>query len=330
VTAVGHLRRPASRRAPRPPYRRGARTGALAVALLATLLAGCSADPPDDPTASTAPAPAPGAGSRPSPDASAPPVVTVAATSGPVTLEVAVPATSASADPVVVSPADEGATDVTLVLAGDPAVLSVASGSLERHADGTLTVLDDAGAPVGGVGAPRVTGRHGLSPDVGTGSDPDRTTAAGTPGVRVVLVDAHHAEIRLVRAGETTSAAPGTGDGVASDAPADVAGDGATATWDVVASLGTHAVRSTEWGEREGGRSLAVDATAWARAAGRAGQDLVHAQVVAAEPEAGTATMRDQLVCHAVGAPDKPTWNLEPWRPDVGLIATMAARCNPV
>ncbi|MBC7292192.1 MAG: DUF2599 domain-containing protein, partial [Actinotalea sp.] len=39
--------------------------------------------------------------------------------------------------------------------------------------------------------------------------------------------------------------------------------------------------------------------------------------------------MRDQLECHALGAPDKESWNLEPWRPDVGLLATLAARCNP-
>ncbi|CPU68017.1 Protein of uncharacterised function (DUF2599) [Mycobacteroides abscessus] len=64
--------------------------------------------------------------------------------------------------------------------------------------------------------------------------------------------------------------------------------------------------------------------TAGTATAGSAGT-----QVVAAEPEADTPTMHDQLVCHAVGAPDKATWNLEPWRPDVGLLATMSARCNP-
>jgi hypothetical protein len=39
--------------------------------------------------------------------------------------------------------------------------------------------------------------------------------------------------------------------------------------------------------------------------------------------------MHDQLVCHGIGAPDKATWNLEPWRPDVGLLAVLAAGCNP-
>ncbi|QDP76978.1 DUF2599 domain-containing protein [Cellulosimicrobium cellulans] len=136
-------------------------------------------------------------------------------------------------------------------------------------------------------------------------------------------------------AGTATAGSAGTTSDAddAAGAPAGDADGAATtddaAAWDVVVPLGTRAVRSTDWGEREGGRSLAVDPTAWARAAGQAGRELVWAQVVAAEPEADTSTMHDQLVCHAVGAPDKATWNLEPWRPDVGLLATMSARCNP-
>ncbi|QUC01716.1 DUF2599 domain-containing protein [Cellulosimicrobium cellulans] len=129
------------------------------------------------------------------------------------------------------------------------------------------------------------------------------------------------------------TAGPASGADDAASAPAgdpdETATTDAAEAWDVVVPLGTRAVRSTDWGEREGGRSLAVDPTAWARAAGQAGRELVWAQVVAAEPEADTPTMHDQLVCHAVGAPDKATWNLEPWRPDVGLLATMSARCNP-
>lgn len=98
---------------------------------------------------------------------------------------------------------------------------------------------------------------------------------------------------------------------------------------DVATTLGTSAVAGTDWGDREGGRSLAVVPTGWAREAGQAGTDLVWAELVAADPEVDTATMHDQLECHAIGAPDKDSWNLEPWRPDVGLVATMAARCNP-
>ncbi|WP_448098991.1 DUF2599 domain-containing protein [Luteibacter yeojuensis] len=37
----------------------------------------------------------------------------------------------------------------------------------------------------------------------------------------------------------------------------------------------------------------------------------------------------NQLECHAKLFPDKPTWNLEPDRPYVGLANTEAAECNP-
>jgi hypothetical protein len=93
--------------------------------------------------------------------------------------------------------------------------------------------------------------------------------------------------------------------------------------------LGSRGVDSADWGEREGGRSLAVTPTAWARQAQTAGVDLVWSELVTADAEVGTATMHDQLVCHSIGAPDKATWNLEPWRPDVGLLQVLAERCNP-
>lgn len=57
------------------------------------------------------------------------------------------------------------------------------------------------------------------------------------------------------------------------------------------------------------------------------GEILTHA------PNAGTAGMYDQFLCHwnyaRVVEPDKPSWNLEPWRPAVGYNATVAALCNP-
>jgi hypothetical protein len=37
----------------------------------------------------------------------------------------------------------------------------------------------------------------------------------------------------------------------------------------------------------------------------------------------------NQLECHAKLFPDKPTWNIEPDRPYVGLANTEAAECNP-
>ncbi|MCR1980643.1 DUF2599 domain-containing protein [Cellulosimicrobium cellulans] len=345
--------------------RRGATVlGALAVTVLVpAALAACTpgTPPPDPDTVTSAPAQVPppgpgattedgGAADDPSGDRSGdaePAAVRVPV--GTATVEIAALLPVGAAPPQVAVDA-EGASDVSLALAGAPAVVAVEGGSLVRHADGTLTVLDDGGAPVGGLGAPRVVGRHsepgasgaedanGSESATTDGTDVDPTAgtpAPGTPRVRVALVDAHHAEVTLVGTAATagTAGTAGTASG-ADDAAGAPAGDaGGTpddaAAWDVVVPLGTRAVRSTDWGEREGGRSLAVDPTAWARAAGQAGRELVWAQVVAAEPEADTPTMRDQLVCHAVGAPDKATWNLEPWRPDVGLLATMSARCNP-
>lgn len=332
-----------------------ARTLAAGVLALA-VLAGCT---PDGGATSPSPGTVPttrtdGAPGEPGHDGTAeagggttaePEVVRVPV--GSVTVEIAAPALMSTAEgegapAVAVSVGDEGTSNVALVLAGVPALISVEGGSLARHPDGTLTVLDDAGTPVGGLDAPGVVGPRG---DLPQGAVPDDGDAGAptAPGVRVVLRDAHRAEVTLVPTAGTpsdispgtagTSGAPKTPEGAA-DATGS-AGDagrtagGGAAAWDVVVPLGTRAVRSTDWGEREGGRSLAVDPTAWARTAGQAGQELVWAQLVAAEPEVDTPTMHDQLVCHAVGAPDKATWNLEPWRPDVGLLATMAARCNP-
>jgi hypothetical protein len=97
----------------------------------------------------------------------------------------------------------------------------------------------------------------------------------------------------------------------------------------LVTSLGVGTPRSATWGTHDGGRSLAVDPNTWARAAGQAGADATWSAVIAAHPDANTPGMHDQLTCHSIGAPTKATWNLEPWRPDVGLLATIAARCNP-
>ncbi|QAY71942.1 DUF2599 domain-containing protein [Xylanimonas protaetiae] len=90
------------------------------------------------------------------------------------------------------------------------------------------------------------------------------------------------------------------------------------------------ALESATWGEREGGRSLIVVPAPWVRTSGDlAAVDALWAEVLAVHPDADTPGMEDQLVCHALGAPDKDTWNLEPWRPDVGLVAVLQARCNP-
>src|SRR5690606_3144939 len=117
---------------------------------------------------------------------------------GPATVEVAVPplppgAPSGSGPAAAVTAGDEGASDVTLVLADGPARISVEGGSLVRHADGTLTVLDDAGTrtglagagtPVGGRGAPRVTAPRADGPGTGApvASGTDGPGGPGSPG----------------------------------------------------------------------------------------------------------------------------------------------------
>lgn len=57
------------------------------------------------------------------------------------------------------------------------------------------------------------------------------------------------------------------------------------------------------------------------------------AQVLSLARDADSPGMHDQFRCHwefaRVVAPDKPSWNLEPWRPAVGYARTVAARCNP-
>ncbi|WP_165368025.1 DUF2599 domain-containing protein [Phytoactinopolyspora endophytica] len=56
-------------------------------------------------------------------------------------------------------------------------------------------------------------------------------------------------------------------------------------------------------------------------------------EVVRMEPDADHPHMRDQFRCHVefarIAEVDKPSWNLELWRPDVGYLATVLASCNP-
>jgi Protein of unknown function (DUF2599) len=211
----------------------------------------------------------------------------------------------AAREAVVVEAGDTpGLQQVALSLApGDSADLTLSSaGALDVDSDGSITVLDGNGTPVAAVGPP--------APPSGTEDD--------GPRIEVTDTDTTHARIEV-----DDPIRPAQGSGATGKAAP-------TGPLQVTFVVGTEAIESATWGENEGGRSLAVDPTNWARHAGQAGVDLIRTQLVAAEPDAGSSTMGDQLVCHAVGAPDKATWNLEPWRPDVGLILTATAQCNPV
>lgn len=89
-----------------------------------------------------------------------------------------------------------------------------------------------------------------------------------------------------------------------------------------------------EWTEYADGPRLMVHPTRAGRDTTFPGADLrAWQEIRTADPAADTPGMRDQFRCHwewaRLIAPDKPTWNLEPWRPSVGYDATVDAACNP-
>ncbi len=99
-------------------------------------------------------------------------------------------------------------------------------------------------------------------------------------------------------------------------------------------------ISSASWSYHSGyGWTLAVIPTGWARA--NAGGYLIGTydwnELYSKYRNYGLNTnlngMRDQLICHqqivALRAPNKPSWNLDEWRPDVGYLQTVNASCNP-
>ena len=164
--------------------------------------------------------------------------------------------------------------------------------------DDTAAVLSPSGDLVVGLAAPGVVDATGTPLAASwRGPDPASTAIDGLLAVDLVLDDV---------------AAP------------------AAFPLDLTVHLGTTVVAAVEWGTREGGESLAVTPSAWGRVSGQTGYGLGWADVLRMEPAADTAVLEKQFRCHQLGAPDKATWNLEPWRPDVSYLAYVAARCNPV
>ncbi|MEU7144061.1 DUF2599 domain-containing protein [Nocardia sp. NPDC046473] len=106
----------------------------------------------------------------------------------------------------------------------------------------------------------------------------------------------------------------------------------ATPTVDPFAGLPL--IDHTDWTEAIDGPRLLVYPTPAGRQTTFPGTDeRAWQEVLAQAPDADTPGMRDQFICHWTWArlvePDKPSWNLEPWRPAVGYQATVEARCNP-
>jgi hypothetical protein len=98
-------------------------------------------------------------------------------------------------------------------------------------------------------------------------------------------------------------------------------------------------VDHTEWVQWNQLSSLRVYPTASGRAAARqlgpASADAEEAwrEVLTLAPDAGTAGMREQFICHwqlaEIAQPGKTSWNLEPWRPVVSADEMVGSGCNP-
>ncbi|OBJ48210.1 DUF2599 domain-containing protein [Mycobacterium sp. 1423905.2] len=89
--------------------------------------------------------------------------------------------------------------------------------------------------------------------------------------------------------------------------------------WGRLTSLRVYPTQSGRLAARQEGAGPAAD-EAWA-------------EVLAQSPNADTAGMRAQFLCHwqfaEVAQPGKTSWNLEPWRPVVNDAQMVAAGCNP-
>lgn len=93
-------------------------------------------------------------------------------------------------------------------------------------------------------------------------------------------------------------------------------------------------IASTTWADSDFGVTLKVAPTPAGREAwGALDADSAWQEVLQLAPDAGTPGMREQFDCHWTWArilePDKPTWNLEPWRPVVADEQMLAEGCNP-
>ncbi|EFV12055.1 hypothetical protein HMPREF9336_03086 [Segniliparus rugosus ATCC BAA-974] len=83
------------------------------------------------------------------------------------------------------------------------------------------------------------------------------------------------------------------------------------------------------WTNTPDGPSLHVFPTQAGRDAPADEQGEAWAEVLRLAPDADSPSMREQFDCHQSFAKAKESWNLEPWRPVVGVAALLASACNP-
>lgn len=99
-------------------------------------------------------------------------------------------------------------------------------------------------------------------------------------------------------------------------------------------SLPAPYIAQTWWEDTPYGTTLKIEPTTAGRQTTGYDDGLTAWQEVRQhEPGADTPGMREQFLCHWDWArlvePDKPTWNIEPWRPVVGDGEMILTQCNP-
>lgn len=93
-------------------------------------------------------------------------------------------------------------------------------------------------------------------------------------------------------------------------------------------------IAAATWADSEFGATLEVAPTPAGRAAGDAlAAAEAWREVLQLAPAADSPGMWEQFDCHWTWArllePDKPSWNIEPWRPVVDPDRMLAEGCNP-
>ncbi|MGO4860156.1 DUF2599 domain-containing protein [Arthrobacter sp. 2MCAF14] len=102
---------------------------------------------------------------------------------------------------------------------------------------------------------------------------------------------------------------------------------------------GIDLIDHASWSRQADGWIFEVTPTGWARAfpgsywVGTYDWDELYTKYRYAGLNTNLNGMRDQLICHqeyvAIRTPNKATWNLDEWRPDVGYWDTVLSNCNP-
>lgn len=102
--------------------------------------------------------------------------------------------------------------------------------------------------------------------------------------------------------------------------------------------LGIDLIDHATWALHPEGFTLEVTPTWWQRInngywPAASGWDELYAKYSDRGLNTNLEGMRDQYICHvqivSVRAPDKQTWNLDEWRPNVGYWQTINSYCNP-